>query len=301
MLKNRLQLMGIAGVLLWSGTAAADLNTGLVAHWSFDDCSAKDVSGNGKDGIITAGLQCVEGFDTGKAFYFGGADFITTSYQQNNVTAYTISAWVKIASTESGGEILQNRGPAFGGGTSLNLGIEAGKLRFGLHSDNVHIGVTASRTINNAQWHHVVGVWSAPAGTSVNPDQFTLYVDGSKSKNISTTFGGWVSPVTGNGLSLIGRYEAWNTYFAGALDDIRIYERVLSSAEIQALYYQANPPAIQGTAPWATAHTVTCENSTQGTTVTIPKTKAAKWDCEKAGLAVESKDKVRVIIDGSKY
>ena len=35
--------------------------------------------------------------------------------------------------------------------------------------------------------------------------------------------------------------------------------------------------------------------------VTIPKTKSAHWDCEKAGLAVESKDKVRVIIDGSKY
>ncbi|MDP2903281.1 MAG: hypothetical protein Q8N96_09270 [Methylovulum sp.] len=60
-------------------------------------------------------------------------------------------------------------------------------------------------------------------------------------------------------------------------------------------------PAIQGTAPWVTAHTVICQNTTQNKTVTIPKTKSSAWNCEKAGLAVKSGDKVKVTIEGTKY
>jgi len=76
---------------------------------------------------------------------------------------------------------------------------------------------------------------------------------------------------------------------------LRVCNRALTAAEIQALYYQGNPPTIKGAAPWVTAHTVTCE------TVTLRKTKSAGWDCEKAGLAVKSGDAVTVTIKGKKY
>jgi hypothetical protein len=85
------------------------------------------------------------------------------------------------------------------------------------------------------------------------------------------------------------------------IDDVRIYNRVLAASEIQTLYYQVKPPTIQGTAPWAKPHIVTCQNTTQNKTVTIPSTKASTWNCEKAGLPAKSGDKIKVTIEGTKY
>ena len=34
----------------------------------------------------------------------------------------------------------------------------------------------------------------------------------------------------------IGHHGAWNKYFTGLLDEVRIYDRALSAAEVQALY-----------------------------------------------------------------
>jgi len=60
-------------------------------------------------------------------------------------------------------------------------------------------------------------------------------------------------------------------------------------------------PAIRGTAPWETAHIVTCQNITQNATITIPATKASAWDCEKSGLPVQPNDDIKVTIEGKKY
>lgn len=59
---NKKLLATTIALLLGMGilqNAHADLNDGLVAHWSFDDCSAKDNSGNGHDGTINGNPQCV--------------------------------------------------------------------------------------------------------------------------------------------------------------------------------------------------------------------------------------------------
>ena len=36
------------------------LKDGLIAYWSFDDCTAKDNSGNGRDGVIQNNVSCVD-------------------------------------------------------------------------------------------------------------------------------------------------------------------------------------------------------------------------------------------------
>ncbi len=66
--------IAIATALIISvGVASAvDLERGLVAYYSFDDCSAKDLSGNGNDGIIY-GAKCVDG-KFGKALSFDGVN-----------------------------------------------------------------------------------------------------------------------------------------------------------------------------------------------------------------------------------
>ena len=82
-----------------SVVSAVDLERGLVAYYSFDDCSAKDLSGNGNDGIIY-GAKCVNG-KFGKALSFDGVNdyvdigggFLTNFEGENTLTAV---AWVNI-------------------------------------------------------------------------------------------------------------------------------------------------------------------------------------------------------------
>lgn len=49
---TKIQSAILLTLLANSGLATADLNSGLIAHYTFDDCTAKDLSGNGYDGLI---------------------------------------------------------------------------------------------------------------------------------------------------------------------------------------------------------------------------------------------------------
>jgi hypothetical protein len=63
-------------VLSTLGNAFAGLDDDLIAYWSFDQCDATDVSGNGFDGVIggdPANTTCVDGVK-GKALRFQGID-----------------------------------------------------------------------------------------------------------------------------------------------------------------------------------------------------------------------------------
>jgi type II secretory pathway pseudopilin PulG len=229
---------------------------GLVGYWSFDEASgttAYDKSGFGNNGTLysstticsappTSGCPQWTTGKVGSALSFDGVDdYIQTSYLQSGVTAYTIELWVKTADTGNQKIFIQNRGS---GGKSLTLGIGQtgglrggpGKVGFEVDSDNLDIGISSVQNINDNNWHHVVGVWSAPSGTSVSPSQFKIYIDGVEVPITTGVVGSATSPLTGSGGAKIARHDSWNTNFNGIIDEIRIYNRALSDAEIKAIY-----------------------------------------------------------------
>jgi hypothetical protein len=236
-----------AGILLFPLSALADLNTGLVAHWSFDDCTAKDNSGNGHDGAITGNLECISGIDGKKAFHFKGSQYITTGYKQVNVTAYSVSAWVKIAITEKGGGITDNRGAQFSGGKSLSL-VSMQRpdppyyyTTFATHGDDIFLGKSSPKLLKDNVWHHLVGTWEVASGVKVIPSQFNLFIDGVKISGEIDNGANVISPLSGVGNLIIGRYEAWQNFFTGIIDNVRIYNRVLSASEVAELYTSSLP------------------------------------------------------------
>src|SRR5262252_9593289 len=69
----------------------------LVAHYTFDDCSARDTSGNRHDGVIHCKPGCVDG-PVGKAMSFDGAhDYFTVKPIPEDPLAVelTVTGWVK--------------------------------------------------------------------------------------------------------------------------------------------------------------------------------------------------------------
>jgi hypothetical protein len=89
---------------------------------------------------------------------------------------------------------------------------------------------------------HIVGVWNGVSGSAIIPEQFSLYINGKKIQSTDKIQIGsaLTAPISGNGSIKIGYHEAWNTCFEGGIDDLRIYNRVLSEAEIQNIYFYEN-------------------------------------------------------------
>jgi hypothetical protein len=212
--------------LLNVSPAHADLTTGLVAQYSFDDCTATDNSGNGHDGTINGNPQCVDGVK-GKAFSFSG---ISTDYIRVNVKTadlfsndFSIGVWVKfnnftndyprIIEAENDNIVLHGLGTAYG-----NL-----QNHIGFYQQNQNgypssrIGGMASSSKLDNQWHFLTVVKTGL--------QFKMYVDSALSTSTSAVQN---ISMDGNfitiGSSIISHTKDG---IDGQIDDTRIYNRAL--------------------------------------------------------------------------
>lgn len=88
--------------------------------------------------------------------------------------------------------------------------------------------IVGSTPVNDGQWHHVAFTFDPEDGTNVN--NMRLYVDGaleqssaSLAKNIDTA----------GGVDFLIGADQMNRRFGGSIDEVRIWDRALSQAEIQ--------------------------------------------------------------------
>ena len=69
---KKIKILALISALMINGIASADLNTGLIAHYSFDN-NTDDETGNGNNGIQYGGITYIDGV-IGKAARFDGVD-----------------------------------------------------------------------------------------------------------------------------------------------------------------------------------------------------------------------------------
>ncbi|MFE7846751.1 LamG-like jellyroll fold domain-containing protein [Microbacterium sp. NPDC057407] len=206
--------------------------TNPVSLWSFNENSgttAGDTYG-GNSGTVTAG-SWVTG-RSGSALSFNG----TTSYVNIGTPSslgftgnITVAAWVKPTSVGSESVIV---GKAWDGSTTpfwLSL-LNGTTARFGHYQGGLTVADGTSPTsLTDGNWHHVAGVYDGTA--------YKTYIDGVL--RATTTSGQGVSAGTGN--IQIGRIdEPTKKYFAGGIDQVRIYNTALSAADISGLYSAGN-------------------------------------------------------------
>jgi hypothetical protein len=88
------------------------------------------------------------------------------------------------------------------------------------------------------QWHHVVGTVNAPA------DTVQLYVDGEFQRQVSR-IPAYPLILDNGGSSYrvdIGARSRKNSYFKGTIDDVSIFNKVLSAEEIQEIFESMSEP-----------------------------------------------------------
>ncbi|MBI2676665.1 MAG: LamG domain-containing protein [Candidatus Yanofskybacteria bacterium] len=202
-------------------TPVESLTQGLVGCWTFDGSYTKapDCSGNNNTGTLTNGPTRVAG-KIGQALKFDGVDdWIDPNNEVIGSSAATVSAWIKPSSLGEGstGSIVNN------GKTIFRM---ASSNRLAFISDGAIIAVSATNAFTIGPWLHVLATRDATGVANI-------YLNGVRTGTADQSSG---TPATGTTDMAIGNNTATTTAFDGTIDDVRIYNRVLSVAEVKRLY-----------------------------------------------------------------
>ena len=221
-----------------TGTPTDESSTGdlddpdLLVWLDFDDAVAPwaDHSGYGNDASCSE-CPVLEAGMVGNAARFDGLAqhlVIESSPALEMPTAFTIAAWVH-ADTLTGIEyrdvVTRPYGDMFYNSWALGFPPELATMRFVIHDGMAQLVGGDATWPMRLGWHHVAGTWDGAAST--------LYLDGvAIGANMIAAVGYDEHPVlVGADLEL----GAPVNFFAGMIDDVRIYSRALGEDEIAAL------------------------------------------------------------------
>jgi len=233
-----LDLDVMAGDWLESDSVVANVApdpAGLVAHYKFDG-NANDSSGNNSHGIAKGGPTYVAGkFD--QAIHLDSFDDYVAIQDVNYVgTDYaevSVCAWVRTSS--SGTQMIASFDRSEYWRLEVNgEGGGPGQVGWDLRCGGVYEDHGSVARVDDGRWHHVAGVF--------NNGRLTIYVDGSLETEAATalTFGtgvvryGFIGAGS-EALQFDGRDNGAGSYYDGDLDEVYIYGRALSEAEIRYL------------------------------------------------------------------
>ena len=198
--------------------------SGPVAAYSFDAGSGTtvtDLSGNGNNGTIANATWTAAG-KYGSALSFNGSTAIVTvsdSASLRLTSAMTLEAWVS-PSTVTGAwrDVLYKGNDNYYLEGTSSSGLPTFGGTFGGANANVYGGSTLP--VNT--WSHLAGTYDGAT--------LRLYVNGAlvSSQTQTGTIATSANPLQIGGDSLYGQY------FQGAIDEVRVYNRALTQAEIQA-------------------------------------------------------------------
>jgi Laminin G domain. len=222
-------------VLGFNGIGNASLTDGLVAYYPFNG-NANDESGNGNNGTVNGATLTTDRFgNANNAYSFNGVNNevrVLNPFGQNVPNSLSISVWIKTTSTKDAGAIV-TQVTACINNTDDHFGIAL----YNLSDDkelkaDIFNGTTAKTDrslVADGFWHHI-----AVVGTDKS---ISLYVDGKIKFLASSTPVFTYDPAINLVIGGVSFYAcSYNSYFEGSIDDVYIYNRALSDAEIQELY-----------------------------------------------------------------
>lgn len=247
-MKNILFFLISFFIIIFSGCKKDDTNpvtppnntlptVGLIAYYPFNS-NANDESGKGIHGIGSGVTYTSDrsGISNKACLFDDNADKITLPGGTIGMTATTertISLWVKPTSVpfapNNGGQISQYlHGVPSQSNFFIGLDQESGSYRINVAGNGVgrlNVPLTSNPT---GQWLHIVVIMKAGTNNTAIYVNNNLLLTGTVNYNTDTSVR---SPIIGN---IDGSTNS--NGFPGVIDDIRIYNRVLSNSEIKSLY-----------------------------------------------------------------
>ena len=212
------------------------LTYGLVGYWKFDEgtgTTALDSSGMGNHGTIT-GATWIDGI-RGKCLSFDGVDDYVVGYFSqftNNTQPITMSMWVNIPESFSwiNGNFIYLGATYYGIGIYRNIATDT--VSYVSRIGNANPYSLQNKVVSRDVWYHMCLVG--------NGSTFNAYLNGVK-LNSGLLYYGIYDGSSVNGYIRLATTAIYGSsgggFFKGLIDEVRIYNRALDSAEIQTLYY----------------------------------------------------------------
>ncbi|MES2706046.1 MAG: LamG-like jellyroll fold domain-containing protein [Verrucomicrobiota bacterium] len=219
-------------------TNPADPNrpAGLVAHYEFEDFDRLGADSAGDDDTATAtgGVFQVTGSEAkigDGAISLSGADYLNigagnllSDIDFRATSSFSAAVWFNFNEATGRQRILSSN-PGWGVGVNFTEGTPAGILltAYGIKDAYFPVSLTAG------QWYHLAFTVGASEGGA--PPAVTVYLDGVEIGQDSFLFN------SGNGYA-IGAFGLGNPFetFTGYLDDLRYYNKAITSPEVAGLY-----------------------------------------------------------------
>lgn len=209
---------------------------GLVSRWTFDardgdrflDAgsaenhgeligAASALSGPRGQAIALDGQRLFVGVEQSLHRWLGGSATMTAWVQTTGTGTDFCPEGTAIAGVRAGGSPSQDEDSLWG---CLDSTGHIG-ARFGWAGAQV----MSAQAVNDGQWHQIAITRDAISGV------ISVYVDGVPSASGTSRTG-----QMGRRFFSIGRIDGTTNYWPGALDDVRIYDSVLSAAEVQQVF-----------------------------------------------------------------
>ena len=200
-----------------------DIDRGLVGHWKLDD--AKNGSAvaidyaNFKDGVITDGVNAdgVNGLNP-DALDFNGTTTKVVSSSDVNSAEGSCSVWFKKDDAAATANTLIVFDSFY-----FAIDFASSKARCIFYDTGTWRTASSTQTVIQSVWHHVVFTWK-------ENDKIQIFLDGIAGGTypITTyTRGALVGTTIGN---------VSTTFFLGQIQNVRTYDRVLTTGEISKLH-----------------------------------------------------------------
>src|SRR3989344_2019060 len=237
-------------------STGSGLSCGLIGYWTFDGkdtpwtsataATTLDKSGNFATGTLTSMSQSTSPTPgkIGQGLNFDGVnDYVNTSakaFAFERTDKFSIAMWYKLSKpiTTTSPTLFGNIAGA--GNRGYALGFKGAgecssttKIGFVLISTWSSCNKLVACTTNNHPsfgWHHVVSTYDGSSQTT----GVKIYID-----NVSyaiTSVANGLTATTVNNLAMRIGDDQTSDYFRGIIDDVRVYNRVLSANEVTQLY-----------------------------------------------------------------
>ena len=285
--------------------SAADVREGLVSYWPLDEPTAdflytEDVV-TGNDLLLAAydfqagqrgNALFFDGF-TGYA-YFVSPEGVDTGLPISDSPQFTVTFWVNgptaqpdrrmfSESSNADNDPLFNIGTHSGGTTNtVDIYIRNSGVRIN-HANSVSPGL-------NGEWHHIA--WTD------NNGEAALYIDGELDSTHSYTRGPTALNLTSIGA--IFRQTA-GSFFTGGIDEVAVWERVLTQAEIQDVMDNGIQTPVPAFAPTITGapqgETERLVGDTIRLSVNVTGTRPFTFQWEKDGEVIAGADAATLVVE----
>ncbi|MBK1641492.1 hypothetical protein CKO12_06300 [Chromatium okenii] len=240
-MKNMVTIL-LLGVLMISGAVSADVDTGLVAYYCFDDASnlGKDCSTNGNNGTVEGSVTASTGFAGGAAsfggYYNSGAIHVPNSSSLQFTGDFSVAHAVKLSGLDGMDGWGNYKSPLnydadppfflvfikgeYALSTMLTTDIRNESIYY-YSSFNPSPGLIEGYSIN--EWANIVYVYSNSEHTA------KVFING----RLVSTHDVSINITNVNSEDIyIGRNQSYWHPMNGAIDEMRIYNRALTDAEV---------------------------------------------------------------------